>query len=763
MKWLRRSVLRAIGSFLAPCLLVGHQALAQPVQEVTLPPGPAIDGTRGVIDGRAAVGVWPGTSSALDRKAADPAGFEVHLAFRDDLGSEIVHPAGTWFFPPSSGVFLAWLENPARFLISPTPTPMVLQLPAPAARLGVPLVDRVVLAGRVRLDSPACGGNCTLGLLHASSNVNADGFILPEMKRLVPEGAAVEQGALMPAGAVAATLFDKETKEYRAVEAPLAVASGKTAVFHPKPPGPGSSDLVVVLVRPKVISKTAEEDVMPRLVLASGKSPAAVFAVSGPRRLYAIWRGVASGKATLQLDSKTLRLPQPDVVLRPGHVESVEAALVPLPHLAVRLELPEELRRGPLEVSLAPRKAAASAVTRRVAADAERTDFDSVPAAPLRVAVVAGPWELDQAVDLSDGKDAEVTLRAQLTTLEGTVYYGREPRQARVTFRTNHGDDEVSVEADAKGRYRIVLARPSGYVVMVQFPDRGRPYLVVLDVQGSGRQDLEVPGNDFRIRVVRSDTGDPIPKADVGVHNTGHDHFTQGMNLKTGDDGVAHAMPLRPGEVEIGASAPNFEKAELKDKVPEGDFSREITLRLKPLEGTPVAFVLSSGQPALGAQVRVRSDSTGSPAVLSADETGRVTLPDSAVGTPLLVRAPGAASGFVTWDGQADSIALGPPGPPLTLAARKDSGDPAAWARLAVWVDGFRFSGDTLQWAFNAAAVDRNGLTMLQGLPARSVDVLLWSPRDQRVSGMAEAGGFDAQRTTVAFPWPSVATVTVVE
>jgi hypothetical protein len=748
-------------------LLVGLPALVQPVQaveDVTLPPGPEIDATKGVIDGKVAVGLWPGTSSSLNRKPADPAGFEAHIALRDDLNSEIVHPAGTWFFPPSSGVFLGWIENPARSWISPSPTPLLLSnAPYAGATHGLALVDRVVRAGRVRLDSPTCGGHCTLGLLHANSQISTEGFIRPEMKRLVPESTAVAQGALMPTGAVAAMLYDKELKEYRAVEAPLTVAAGQTAVLHLAPPGQGSSDLVVVLVRPKVIAQTTEEEAMPRLVLASGKSPAAVFTVSGPRRSYAIWKGVPSGKATLQLESKTLRLPQPDVVLRPGHVESVDETLVRLPRLAVRLELPNELRRGPLKVSLVPTKAPERVVTREVAANAERTEFENVPATPVQVAVVAGPWELDETVDLSDGKDGEVTLRAQLTTLEGTVYYGREPRQARVAFRTNHGDDEVSVETDPKGRYRIVLARPSGYVVMVQFPDRGRPYLVIIDVQGSGRQDLEVPGNDFRVRVVRSDTGAPIPKADVGVNNTGNDGFTQGLMLKTDDDGVAHAMPLRPGKVNVGAQAPHFATAEFEDKVPEGDFSREITLSLKPLAGTPVAFVLSSGEAALGAQVWVRFDSTGSPAVLSADETGSVSLPDSAVGTPLLVRAPGAASGFVIWDGQAASIALGPAGPPLTIAARKDSGDPAAWARLALWVAGSRFSGETLQWAFNAQPADRNGLTTLQGLPPRPLDVLLWLPQDQRVAGMAEAGALDAQRTTVAFPWPAVATVTAVQ
>jgi hypothetical protein len=766
MKWFRsRCALRAIGAVWTLCLFAGVQAAAQPAQDVTLPPDHDFNPNKpgmGLIDGKAAVGFWPGTSSAMDRKPADPAGFEAHIALRDALESETVHPAGEWFFPPWSGVFLVWIESSARSLISPSPTPVAYHLPAPAAEHGLTLVDRVVPAGRVRLDSAICGGHCTLGLLHANSHIDPGGYMRPEMKRLVPEAKAVEQGALMPAGAVVATLYDNALKEYRAVEAPIAVAWGKTAVLHPKPPSPGVSDLVVVFIRPRVLQTVTEEDAMPRLMLASGRNPSPVFAVTGRKRLYAIWKGVAAGKATLQLDSKTLRLPQPEVVLRPGHVESVEAALVPLPHLGVRLELPEELRRGPLEVAFAPTGTPANVVTRKVGANAERTDFERVPAAPLRVSVVAGPWELDDTIDMSDGKDAEVTLRAQLTTLEGTVYYGREPQRAKVTFRTNHGDDEVSAEADAKGHYRIELARPSAYMVMVLFPDRGRPYLVVIDVPGSGRQDFQVPGNDFRIRVVRSDTGAPIPKADVGVNNTGTDEITQGLNLKTGDDGVAHAMPLRPGVVDVEARAPHFEKAEFKDKVPDGDFSREITLSLRLLEGTPVALVLSSGQPALGAEVWVRSDSTGSPAILGADETGSVSLPDSAVGAPLLVRAPGAASGYVNWDGHAESIALGPPGPPLTIAARKDTGDPAAWARLALWIDGTRFSGYTLQWAFHSPAADRNGLTTLQGLPPKPVDVLLWSP-DPRVSGLAEAGAFDAQRITVAFPWPSIATVTAVQ
>jgi hypothetical protein len=761
LTWLRRAIVGA-GSICALVFGMVYQGAARAAPQVILAPARDFDARKGLIDGRAAVGLWPSTTSDLKGKPADPGGFEAHIALRDDLDSEMVHPAGEWFFPPTSGVFLVWLESPTRFLMSPSPTPLIYHFPAPAAEHGLAFVGRIMPAGRVRLDAPPCGGDCTLELLHANSHIGPDGFVRPEMKRSVAERAAVERGALMPAGALAATLYDRRLKEVRAVEAPIALTAGQTVALRPKPPGPNLSDLVVVLTRPKAIRNAIGADAMPKLRLASGQSLPPAFAVVGPKKLYAIWKGVGAGKATLSVESKTLRLPQPEIVLRPGRVESVEATLVPLPRLGVRLDLPGELRSRPLSVSVDSMRAPFVALTREVAANAERTEFPAVPTARLRVAVVAGPWELDDTVDLSDGKDGEVTLRAQLTFLEGTVYYGRDPRQGKLTLRTNHGDDEVSVETDAKGRYHLVLARPSSYMVMVQFPDRGRPYLTVIDVPTSGHQDLRVPGNDFRVRVVRSDTGVPIPKANVSLTNTSVDEVTQGFSLKTGDDGVAHVMPLRPGVVDIGASAPHFGTAELKDKVPEGDFSREVTLNLEPLpEGTPVALLLPSGQPALGAEVWLQLDPTVPASVLSADETGRVSFPDKAVGVPLLARAPGAASGFVLWDGVADSISLGPAGPPLTISAHKDNGDPAAWARLALWIDGARFSGNVLRWAFNAQPVDHNGLTTLEALPPKRFDVLAWSP-EPRVSGLAEAGGLDSRRTPVNFPWPSVLTVKAV-
>jgi len=742
---------RAIGAIWALRFFFGVLAAAQTAHQITLPPARGFDSRKGLIGGKAAVGAWPSTTSDLNGKPADPTGFETHIAPRDSLEAEVVHPAGEWFFPPAGGVFHLWIESPGRFLISPSPTPLLYTFPPPAAEYGLALITSIVPAGRVRLASPTCGGDCTLGLLHANSHIGPDRGLRPEMKRLLPEPMAIEHGALMPAGAVAAMLYDKRLHEYRAVEAPVQLAPGQTAALHLRPPGPGVADLVVVLTRPKVLAKATEENAMPRLLVASGKSFPPAFAVTGPKRLYAIWKGIAAGKGTLQLESKTLRLPQPEIVLRPGHVESVEATLATLPHLGVRLDLPDELRRGPLRVSVARTQPPAGDLIRDVAADAERADFQHVPAAPLQVSVVAGPWELAETVDLSDGQDAEVTLRAQLTTLEGTVYYGRDPRRAKITFRTNHADDEVSVETDPKGRYRIILARPWNYMVMVQFPDRGRPFLVVLNVPGSGRQ------------VVRKDTGMPIPKAGVNISNTGKgpDFITQAFHLETGEDGIAHAMPLRPGEFGVSASALHFESAEIdKEEVSEEDFSREVTLRLKPLDDeNPVALLLPSGQPALGAEVWVRPPESQ---VLSADETGRVSLPGSAAGAPLLVRAPGAASGFVVWDGTADTIRLDPAGPPLTVAARKENGDPAAWARVALWIDGARFSGQLLQWAFNAQPADRNGSVTLQGLPPRPVAVLFWLP-DQRTAGLAETGAFDSQRTTVAFPWPAIVNATVME
>jgi len=736
---------------------------------VTLPPARNFDSTKGEIDGKPAFAFWPSTSSDSSAKPGDPAGFEAHIAFRSDLDTEAVHTAGEWFVPPSEGVFLVWLESPSRYLMSTSPTPLIYK-DVPFNGHGIALVGRVIPAGRVRLAAPVCGGGCTFGLIHANSHIWPDGGIRPEMRRSEQEAAAVERGALMPAGVVAAMLYDKRLKVYRAIEAPVAVTAGQTVVVHAKPPGAGSSDLVVVFTRPQRLHKVADEDVIPRLVLGSGKSLPPVFTVSGYRRLYAIWKGVAAGKATLRVESKVVRLPDTEIVLRPERVESVEASLAPLPRLGVLLDLPEELRRSPIHVSISGTRARLAKIARDVAADAERVDFAAMPAVPLRVSVVAGPWELEAAVDLSDGKDSEVTVAAQLISLEGTLYYGENPRQGEIAFLTNHGNDKVTVKADGKGHYHAVLARPMTYILMVQFPDRGRPFLMGLDVAQSGRQDLRVPANDYQVRVVRADTGAPISQAKVAVVNTGidattHEEFTQGQSLETGVDGLAHAMPLRPGEVKITARARRFAPAEtLKDKVPDQqDFSREIEISLRPLEGdNPVALVLASGQPALGAELWVQPDPIAPPLILSADETGTISLPDSAAGEPLLVRAPGAASGIVVWDGQAESIALAPAGPPLTVEARKPNGDPGAWAACALWIDGARYTGFMLRWAFGGQQADRDGVVVLQGLPARPLQVLFWSPKQQTAS-LAETGAFDSRRHTVSFPWPAVAIETMVE
>lgn len=733
-----------------------------------LPPAFSFDPTKGVIDGKTAFSLWPSTSGAsasdANGKPGDPAGFEAHIALKDDPEAEVVHPAGQWFMPPVYGVFMVWLESPTQYLMSPSPTPLHYQ-GSPFNGRGLALVGRFGPAGRVRLAAPVCAGSCSLGLIHATSHVLPGGGIRPEMRRVMAEGTAVEHGALMPAGPVAATLYDKRLKEYRAIEVPVAVAPRQTVLLHPKPPKPGQSDLLVVLTRPDLLHKAEDEDVAPRLLLASGKSVSPAFVVSGPRLLYAIWTGVAAGKATLTVQSKTVRLPPAEIVLRSGHVESLEASLATLPKLGLRLDLPEELRQGSLHISVSDAAGPGGEITREVAAETEHVDFEHVRDARLRVSVVAGPWELEEVADLSDGRDREVTVGAQLLAVEGTVYYGRDPRPAEVSFQTNHLEDKVTVKADSQGHYHVLLARPMTYLIMVQFPDRGRPSIIPLNIVQSGRQDLRVPANDFRIRVVRSDTGAPIPRARVDLLNTGSDQITDGQSIETGKDGIARVQPLRAGKVEIDVKARRFAPGEtVKEKVPDEELSREITVPLTPLEGdNAVAVLLPSGLPAFGAELWIQPDPAAPPLILRSDPAGKVSLPDNAANMPILVRAPGAASGFVSWDGETDSIQLGPAGPALTLAARKENGDPGAWARMEVWIDGVRWAGPLLQWAFSAQpSVDARGLVTLQGLPPKPVEVLFWSP-EPGTAALAKSGAFDSRRTTVDFPWPPVVTATMVE
>ncbi len=285
--------MRRLGGFLG-FFLCSYAA----AQIGALPPARNFDPTKGVIDGKTAVSLWPATSGAsasdVNGQPGDPTGFEAHLTLKDEPDAEVVHPAGQWFMPPAYGVFMAWLENPTQYLMSPSPTPLHYHGGSFSGQ-GIALVGRFGPAGRVRLAAPVCGGNCSLGLIHANSQILPGGGIRPEMRRATAEGTAVEQGTLMPAGPVAATLYDKRLKEYRAIEVPVTVVSRQTVLLHPKPPKPGQSDLLVVLTRPDLLHRVENEDVATRLLLASGKSVSPAFVVSGPRLLYASWTGVASG------------------------------------------------------------------------------------------------------------------------------------------------------------------------------------------------------------------------------------------------------------------------------------------------------------------------------------------------------------------------------------------------------------------------------------------------------------------------------------
>src|SRR4051794_6497103 len=73
------------------------------------------DPTKGVIDGKVAVLVWP----RLDGELIEPVDCSAHLIPRSNQDAELLYRCGTWFQPPPDD-YRVWVEQ--QNLVSPVQT-----------------------------------------------------------------------------------------------------------------------------------------------------------------------------------------------------------------------------------------------------------------------------------------------------------------------------------------------------------------------------------------------------------------------------------------------------------------------------------------------------------------------------------------------------------------------------------------------------------------------------------------------------------------
>ncbi len=744
-------------------LLVGVMPLfAAPV----LPQPITIDTSKGVIDGRVAVSFWP--SAGLEsRELRDPTGFEVHLVPVEDQDQEYAYPCGTWFQPPR-GRYRLWMETDGW--MSPHPA-IFIYAGSRFEGAGMAGVSPVVPAGTVKLSEDLnLGSNHRLRLLHMDSH-NVTPLPRREISRRADADAA-RIGVRMPEGPALVMLFDNEAGEYLALSRPVQVTRNTVTTARPEPPTAGS-DLLVALDRPSMARDKAEYDV--ELMVGGPKlpdTPPAVV-VRTIERLYAVWYGLGGSYVNLKVSSPTVFLEPQEVVLTSGKVAMYRGKLRRLPAVDVQLDLPSQLITEELALAVLTDPEGDQVRHEKVSLASRQVRLEKLPAEPLEIMLEVPPWDFRERVDLSDGEDRTVVFSPPAIHVHGTVYRGDEEHPGVVSFRVGGPGREVAAPADEDGAYETVLFHPGYYVVFVALEGaRGPRYVDFLDepIMADTKLDFHIPANVYRVRVVDATSGTGVAGAEVGADNAG-ERKKASQGAVTDADGVAELQPLRPGTLEVWVTAEGYLPSErLTEQVPDGQVERELTIMLRPVESTArLRVVLGDGSPAAGAEVRAQ------PALDNAlplwenrcDAQGLVDVPAQADGAFLLIRHPAAGILIRPWRGSEVSgndlvWRLPAAATPLRVRVTNSWGEPAAWAQLAVWIDGVRVTGRTLAWMAGSTVggSDSRGLWQAHNLPATPIGILAWMRSE---AAGALGGSYDSMASPVAYPWTETVEIEALE
>lgn len=728
-----------------------------------------IDLSAGAVEGKRALGFWPSEDLAGDR-LLDPSGMTAHLSPTDDLDTELVYPCGTWFSPPA-GRYKFWLEGAGWM----SPASSVLKYGAlPFRGKGWAAVWPVVTAGEVAVAPEIeMEANHSLRLLHTESH-NRGPHPLPEISRRV-RAEASRRGAAMPEGRVLAGIFDERLGEYLAI-APVDVFRGETAWVAPRAPRE-TTDLLVVLERPGLASSFEEYDV--DLTVGTRERGFVRPSVEIPtaERLYALWRGLAPGTVLLEVASPSVFLEPRAIVLNPGEVSSYRGSLRRLPTLEVEIHLPSEMSvEG--DLSLEVKRQTDEAPVRRLSIRREAVEhrLEGLPPDRLEVVLRAPPWRFIQRVDLGDGEGQTVRFEPSPVYVTGKVYRGDRGHPATVSFATGLVTEEggpamVPFETDESGAYEALLFRRGFYSVFVRLREAaGQPFVEATwePIEDGAELDFHIPENAFRARVVDVSTGAGIAGAKVGFDNrftrasSGESNVSQ--EAVTDSEGVVDLPPLRPGELEIRVEAAGYRSAEEETRIGETDRGREVLIRLRrEVEITRLSLFLAHGAPAAGAEAIALAPLA--PEELTwrgrCDGEGVLSVPARVDGMILFVKHPQSGSLVRLWDVSAgkdeDGWILPEMAAPLDLLAKRTDGEPVAWARFALWIDGQPIAGSALRWLTGRSFADREGVLRARHLPMASVKVLAWAPT------ATPPGLIEALAADVGYPWADMVEVEAIQ
>ena len=721
---MRKVLLRRCALVLLPLALAWQSAWCSET-----PARPSTE--EGLIDGHPALAMWP-ILGEKDTLPSDPTGYFVHLIPHRDQQREVSRPAGEWFLLDEPGFYRWFLEGAGMI----SKAQHVVFWGLGSGERGLRMLDQVVPAGLVALDpdipiKPGCS-------VHLYS---VGGRFLRPVKLSSPS-----KPIQMPPGPVLALLHDDAKNEWLAVARVTEARPDRPGIVAFRTPAPPAADLFVrVVVEGAVLDESAADATAALTASGTQHRPDVVF--HDPSGVYAAWWGLTDRTATVHVAAKGVLPFDQEVALPSGALRYVDGRVSPGSTLTVALELPEGLASPGM--SLRVLDGTRVLQERQIVDVHSKLKFPNMPRHLLHLVLRSGVWKVNESVDMSDGEDREVALAPPAIHVAGTVTRCGKPAAVEVGFLSDGTDFRwASTKTDQDGHYAATVFHP---ITLLKFTLPGTSDLLEplnRAIAHDTTRDFELPCNQYLVHVTDARTGSPVADAKVGILNNG-ERAGASAESRTNSDGEVKLHPLRPGNLTLTVLAEGYEKASVKQEVPKEPTEKVIDVALQPsAPGAKARLLLADGRPASGAEVAgIGPDGATLLWEGTCDGDGAVTLPEQALASALLARHASAGLLVAPWPTNKDEttvVTMPPLGAQRRLIARTADGQPAAWAGVAVWVNGVRLRESALGWATQADPLcGRAGEYRWVGGPLQGVMVVCWT---RSASGRVAAGGVDWYR-----------------
>jgi hypothetical protein len=665
-------------------------------------------------------------------------------------------PCGKPFSLPTGG-FYAWVEGPnwisARTVLhGPEPTSADAE-PREFHFHGGP-------AGSVALDADVIASlpdRVEIRLLSIDSHI-VDRKYLNEFARVV-DSSHLSSGVLMPAGPVVATVVDIETKRHLLVSKPQRVEKGKRRpIVFPEVKG---GALIARIERAEPLEEVSEDDVAITFAPPDGQALSPDVLVPAMGRVYAIWYDLEQQTGSVEVASSKFWTKK--IAVHGSHegVEYVSGRLVPRASLNVSVLIPDDLDGEQTTIAVRDANGTVATVEPEPRFPCETT-IDGLPRSVVTVDAIVGPWLFEGQVDLEPG-DGHVVIAPEAARVRGIVTVGDEPASASVGFLTNRSNqsDEVATShaTDEWGEFEAVLFPLQIQPIALVSIDQREPiwwWLQDLPIRDGDYLELAIQGHPVDLRIVDAKTAVGIPDAQVayGWEGTGGG----GRQSQSDAEGRVRLPPVPAEELHVMARAQGYEPGRTLIRTESETTEHEFTLQLEPeSDGDRTTVLLHTDAPAIKAEVALIPDGGSEPRwVKATDSQGTIVIEPEGPNEIVAIRHPQAAAA-VLWSRElqaTDTIRLPPIASPLAVRVVEPSGAAVPYARLVLWLRGFRISGGFLAWLTEAGdATNRAGLWNPRNIPSEPIEILACElSHDSDLTAEFASGGLDYRRVSVALP-----------